>query len=492
MGVGLNILIVGCFVIGLAMAEPQVPCYFIFGDSLVDNGNNNGMQSLAKANYMPYGIDFSGGPTGRFSNGKTTVDVIAELLGFEGNIPPHATTSGQQILQGLNYASAAAGIRPETGRQLGGRIDFTGQVNNHMSTVEKISSMLGDKGSAANLLGKCIYSIIIGSNDYLNNYFMPAFYSTGSRYTPEEYAGDLIQRYAEQLRGQEQVPNCLFFMGDSLTDNGNNNNLITLAKANYLPNGIDFSGGPSGRFSNGRITPDFLAEFLGFDKSPPPFSTANGPQILKGVNYASGASGILDETAIIVGDRISLNRQLFNHGLTVSKIALLIGNATLAREHLKTCLYFVNMGSNDYLLNYLQPQVSLSSTFYTPQQFGEKLINQYSQQLRKLYNYGARKVVVFGLGMLGCTPGMLARSPNVNGSSCKYSNITKVVEPFNNRLKPLVDTLNNNLQEAQNEYTFWDNYHPSEVFTRAAVARAYEAASPNDAYPCDIRRLAQQ
>lgn len=61
------------------VAEPQVPCYFIFGDSLVDNGNNNNIQSLARANYLPYGIDFSDGPTGRFSNGKTTVDVIGEL-----------------------------------------------------------------------------------------------------------------------------------------------------------------------------------------------------------------------------------------------------------------------------------------------------------------------------------------------------------------------------------------------------------------------------
>ena len=60
-------------------AAPQVPCYFIFGDSLVDNGNNNQLNSLAKANYLPYGIDFPGGPTGRFSNGKTTVDVISEF-----------------------------------------------------------------------------------------------------------------------------------------------------------------------------------------------------------------------------------------------------------------------------------------------------------------------------------------------------------------------------------------------------------------------------
>lgn len=60
-------------------AEPQVPCYFIFGDSLVDDGNNNQLNSLAKANYLPYGIDFNGGPTGRFSNGKTTVDVIGKF-----------------------------------------------------------------------------------------------------------------------------------------------------------------------------------------------------------------------------------------------------------------------------------------------------------------------------------------------------------------------------------------------------------------------------
>lgn len=60
-------------------AKPQVPCYFIFGDSLVDNGNNNVLQSLARADYLPYGIDFNGGPTGRFSNGKTNVDVIGTL-----------------------------------------------------------------------------------------------------------------------------------------------------------------------------------------------------------------------------------------------------------------------------------------------------------------------------------------------------------------------------------------------------------------------------
>lgn len=57
----------------------MVPAMFIFGDSLIDNGNNNNLPSFAKANYFPYGIDFNGGPTGRFSNGYTMVDGIGKL-----------------------------------------------------------------------------------------------------------------------------------------------------------------------------------------------------------------------------------------------------------------------------------------------------------------------------------------------------------------------------------------------------------------------------
>lgn len=206
MGSELKRLGVLCVVVVVAslnnavMPEPQVPCYFIFGDSLVDNGNNNNIQSLARANYLPYGIDFPDGPTGRFSNGKTTVDVIAELLGFEDYIPPYAFARGQQILRGVNYASAAAGIRQETGQQLGARIDFTAQVNNYKNTVAQVVDILGDEDSAADYLSKCIYSIGVGSNDYLNNYFMPQYYTTSRQYSPEQYADVLLQQYTEQLR----------------------------------------------------------------------------------------------------------------------------------------------------------------------------------------------------------------------------------------------------------------------------------------------------
>lgn len=51
---------------------------FIFGDSLVEAGNNDYIVSLSKANYPPNGIDF-GRPTGRYTNGRTIVDIIGKF-----------------------------------------------------------------------------------------------------------------------------------------------------------------------------------------------------------------------------------------------------------------------------------------------------------------------------------------------------------------------------------------------------------------------------
>lgn len=39
-------------------------------------------------------------------------------MGFDGYISPYSTARDQEILKGVNYASAAAGIREETGQQL--------------------------------------------------------------------------------------------------------------------------------------------------------------------------------------------------------------------------------------------------------------------------------------------------------------------------------------------------------------------------------------
>jgi hypothetical protein len=57
--------------------------FFVFGDSLVDNGNNNYLATTAQANWPPYGIDYpTHRPTGRFSNGLNLPDIISELIVF--------------------------------------------------------------------------------------------------------------------------------------------------------------------------------------------------------------------------------------------------------------------------------------------------------------------------------------------------------------------------------------------------------------------------
>lgn len=53
------------------------PAIIVFGDSIVDAGNNDDMITEARCDYAPYGIDFDGGvPTGRFSNGKVPTDIL--------------------------------------------------------------------------------------------------------------------------------------------------------------------------------------------------------------------------------------------------------------------------------------------------------------------------------------------------------------------------------------------------------------------------------
>ncbi|ONI28002.1 hypothetical protein PRUPE_1G116300 [Prunus persica] len=77
---GINIIfqifVAYLFLLVSCSAQNNVPAVFTFGDSLVDVGNNNNLRTIAKANFYPHGMDFGNNPTGRFSNGRTVVDII--------------------------------------------------------------------------------------------------------------------------------------------------------------------------------------------------------------------------------------------------------------------------------------------------------------------------------------------------------------------------------------------------------------------------------
>jgi len=100
----------------------QVPCFFIFGDSLVDNGNNNGILTLARANYRPYGIDFPGGATGRFTNGRTYVDAL-------GIITLHFLNSLIKLMMNNEY------VRNNPSTSLNLLLDIRKRIDSHCFKV---------------------------------------------------------------------------------------------------------------------------------------------------------------------------------------------------------------------------------------------------------------------------------------------------------------------------------------------------------------------
>ncbi|KAJ6744435.1 FINGER PROTEIN putative-RELATED [Salix purpurea] len=100
--------------------------------------NNNNLATAAKANYRPYRIDFLYGTTARFTNGRTTVDIIGELLGFNHFIPPFAAARGREILVGVIYASGAAGIHDEAGHIT--PYAFSTLCRNNLSCVANINN----------------------------------------------------------------------------------------------------------------------------------------------------------------------------------------------------------------------------------------------------------------------------------------------------------------------------------------------------------------
>lgn len=69
------------FALGSIASLAEARAFFVFGDSLVDSGNNNYLATTARADSPPYGIDYpTRRPTGRFSNGLNIPDIISMPL----------------------------------------------------------------------------------------------------------------------------------------------------------------------------------------------------------------------------------------------------------------------------------------------------------------------------------------------------------------------------------------------------------------------------
>ncbi|MED6171281.1 hypothetical protein PIB30_039355 [Stylosanthes scabra] len=191
-----------------------------------------------------------------------------------------------------------------------------------------------------------------------------------------------------------------FIFGDSLSDVGNNKRLSrSLAQASLPWYGIDFGNGlPNGRFTNGRTVADIIGDKTGLPRPPAFLDPSLTPEIIleNGVNYASGGGGILNETG----------------------------------------QYFIQS----------------DSWTYNDDTFMDYLIGTLRDQLKMLHGYGARELMVFGLGPMGCIP--LQRVITTTGNCREKAN--KLALSFNKAASKVVDELGQQLPGAK--YVFGDAY----------------------------------
>ena len=104
------------------------------------------------------------------------------------------------------------------------------------------------------------------------------------------------------LKTNARVPAIIVF-GDSSVDAGNNNVISTVLKSNFRPYGRDFEGGrPTGRFSNGRIPPDFISEAFGLKPAIPAYLDPmyNISDFATGVCFASAGTGYDNATSNVL------------------------------------------------------------------------------------------------------------------------------------------------------------------------------------------------
>ncbi|KAF7837708.1 GDSL esterase/lipase [Senna tora] len=229
-------------------------------------------------------------------------------------------------------------------------------------------------------------------------------------------------------------PPANFVFGDSLVDVGNNNYIVSLTKANFLPNGEELGIG---------FTPPYMAP------------TTSGPVVLRGVNYASGGSGILNVTGRIFGGRINLDAQIDNFANTRHDIISTIGDSA-TQSLFKRAIFSVTIGSNDFINNYLTPTLTISEQkLGSPELFVATLITRFRAQLLRLISLGARKLVVANVGPIGCIPNQRDTNP-VFGDSC-VSFPNQIAQLFNAQLRSLVSELSHNLEGSILVYA--DVYH---------------------------------
>ncbi|KAM3742763.1 hypothetical protein ACB098_07G092400 [Castanea mollissima] len=242
----------------------------------------------------------------------------------------------------------------------------------------------------------------------------------------------------------------LFIFGDSVFDAGNNNyiNTITDYQANYEPYGGNFFKYSTGRFSDGRIIPDFIAEFANLPFITP-YLHPGYHRYTDGANFASAGAGALAETHQEMV--IDLKSQLNNFKNLESLLSKQLGDAE-AKKLLFRAVYIINVGSNDYAVPFTRNSSIFQSC--TPEEYVDMVISNLTFVIEEIYKKGGRKFGFPNLPPLGCLPLARALIPG-NTSACKQE-LTALAILHNKALSEVLQKLENELNGFK--YSITDTY----------------------------------
>ncbi|KAG2548882.1 hypothetical protein PVAP13_9KG204700 [Panicum virgatum] len=156
--------------------QTRPPALFVFGDSIVDPGNNNALTTLIRCNFPPYGQDFPGhNATGRFSNGRVPSDILASRLGIKEYLPAYLGTelSDFDLLTGVSFASGGCGFDPLTA-ELVSVLTMDNQLDLFKEYKGKLERVAGAR-RAAEIVATSVYMVVTGTDDLANTYFTTPF-----------------------------------------------------------------------------------------------------------------------------------------------------------------------------------------------------------------------------------------------------------------------------------------------------------------------------
>ncbi|MCO5602630.1 hypothetical protein L7F22_056764 [Adiantum nelumboides] len=265
-----------------------------------------------------------------------------------------------------------------------------------------------------------------------------------------------------------------FIFGDSTVDCGNNNYLITLARADMPPYGRDFANhAPNGRFCNGKISVDYLALYMGLPMVPTALGTPNVTNMMKGLNYASAGAGILPESGSDLGQHISFSEQLGMFSNTEAKMSLSLGQPAV-KQAIESSVFYFSIGNNDFIHYYLR-NVSGVLEKQNSVEFSSMLLENLSNHLKLLIGGGIKKVVLVGIGPLGCAPNFLS-AYNSSSGEC-ISEINSLVQEYNVGLALLTTELRSEFPAS--EIIFCDIF--TGVYDIVTHAKAYGFENTNTA-----------